>query len=68
MADAKFYATDPKNIFNFEIGNKSATCGPAATNTSKVKHSLIPRVKMMERVYEATRAPCKKIGSTKTLK
>ena len=36
-----FYATDPKNIVNFEIGNKSATCGPAATKTSKVTDTLI---------------------------
>ena len=36
-----FYATDSKNIANFEIGNKSATCGPAATNTSKVKAILL---------------------------
>ena len=36
-----FFATDPKNIVNFEIGNKSATCGPAATKTSKVNDTLI---------------------------
>ena len=36
-----FYATDPKNIVNFEIGNKSATCDPAATKTSKVKDTLL---------------------------
>ena len=36
-----FYATDPKNIVNFEIGNKSTTCGPAATKTSKVTDTLI---------------------------
>ena len=36
-----FYATDSNNIVNFEIGNKIATCGPAATNTSKVKATLI---------------------------
>ena len=35
-----FYATDPKNIVNFEISNKSATCGPAATKTSKVNDTL----------------------------
>ena len=36
-----FYATDPKNIVNFEIGNKSTTCGPAATKTSKVTDTLL---------------------------
>jgi len=35
-----FYATDLKNIVNFEIGNKSTTCGPAATKTSKVTDTL----------------------------
>ena len=39
-----FYATDPKNIVNFEIRNKSATCGPATTNTSKVKAILTQMV------------------------
>ena len=38
-----FYATDPKNIVNFEIGNKSTTCGPAATKTSKVTDTLLYR-------------------------
>ena len=36
-----FYATDPKNIGNFEVMNKSATCGPADANTSKVKTILL---------------------------
>ena len=36
-----FYATDPKNIGNFEVTNKSATCGPVAANTSKVKTILL---------------------------
>ena len=36
-----FYATYPKNIVNFEIGNKSTTCGPAATKTSKVTDTLV---------------------------
>ena len=36
-----FYATDLKNIVNVEIENKSATCGPAATKTSKVSATLV---------------------------
>ena len=61
-----FFTTDPKNIAHFEIRTKNFTFDSAATNISKVKHSLSSRDCVKKNITGLMRHYAKTINNMKS--